>query len=281
MGSNWLEKEEEYRKVNEELQKQNKILMEEFDDVLKKQANRLLESRATVLQKNGCSFVQNKVKFFDHTAKENNYETSNNIELVNIPDSVDQMGIKGMSSFYRAKIKTLQSDNQQLQVDLKNKCEELKKIQKDNNKIVDEKEKWFQAYNTHKVTIGKLEKTENATLRKDMEQTKKEFKHTNLNITGNEVRLNRALEENDKLRNELKTVKQEEKQLKDVLKKEMGELTKRLQQVEKQKGELVTAYKKQIQLIDNLKKQKLYLEGLKIGEMSENEFMKILSWKIE
>lgn len=34
MAKQLLEKEEEYRKLNEELQKRNKILMEEFDNVI-------------------------------------------------------------------------------------------------------------------------------------------------------------------------------------------------------------------------------------------------------
>lgn len=292
MGSNWLEKEEEYRKLNEELQKQNKILMEEFDDVLKKQANRLRESQNVFAsQKN--TFVQNKVKCFDHNTKEN-YGMSDNIEIANIPDSVDQMGIKAMSSFYRAKIKTLQGDNEKLQIDFKNKCQELQKTQNDNTKLQEEKEKWFQAYNTNKVTISKLEnqiasinvrcqskEAENASLRRDMDNVKKELKHISLNVTGGEVRLNRALEENERMKNELKMVKQEEKQVKESHKKDLTELTRTLQQVEKHKNELLAAYKKQIQLVDNLKRQKLYIEGLKLDQMCENEFIRILNWKIE
>uniref|UniRef100_A0A1Y1MX02 Testis-expressed sequence 9 protein n=1 Tax=Photinus pyralis TaxID=7054 RepID=A0A1Y1MX02_PHOPY len=292
MSSNWLEKEEEYRKLNEELQKQNKILMEEFDDVLKKQANRLQESQ-NVFAPQRSSFIQNKVKLFDQNAKEN-YGMPDNIDIANIPDSVDQMGIKAMSSFYRAKIKTLQGDNEKLQIEFKNKCQDLQKSQNDNSKQQAEKDKWFQAYNTNKITISKLEnqittlnakcqskEVENASLRRDIDNVKKELKHISLNVTGGEVRLNRALEENERMKNELKMTKQEEKQVKESHKKDLTELTKTLQQVEKQKNELLAAYKKQMQLVDNLKRQKLYIEAMKLGQMCENEFLRILNWKIE
>lgn len=48
-------------------------------------------------------------------------------------------------------------------------------------------------------------------VRKEMEQIKKELKNSNLNLNGLEVRLNRAYEENEKLKTIIKSAKEEEK----------------------------------------------------------------------
>ncbi|KAK4886015.1 hypothetical protein RN001_002286 [Aquatica leii] len=294
MCSTWIEKEEEYRKLNEELQKRNKMLMEEFEIVLKNQDNFLQESKeaqiASKFEKN--SLVQNKIKYFNSNAKEN--LPNEKIEVFDVPDSVDEMGVKGMARFYRAKIKAMQNGESKLQLELKAKMDEISKLQKENTKLLESKEKWFQAYNINKATINKLEnqitglnskyqskESENASLKKDIEQIKKDFKNTNLCITGSEVRLNRALEENEKIKNLLKNANQKEKDLTDDHKKEINELTGVIKQLDKQKCELFSAFKKQMQLIDNLKRQKLHLEALKLNQISENEFIKILDWKID
>lgn len=68
------------------------------------------------------SFVQTQAKYFDLIAKENCEGMINKDKSIDgVPESVDQMGVKGMTSFYRAKIKAMQQDFDKLQLELKTK----------------------------------------------------------------------------------------------------------------------------------------------------------------
>ncbi|KAF2879558.1 hypothetical protein ILUMI_26607 [Ignelater luminosus] len=292
--------------------------MEEFDNVMKKQDSLLKEfiqndSKFDYLKiterrsdthlesklketKNVSLFLASKNKSYDLETKEN-HQTLQEYEKINlecVPDSVDQMGVKGMTHFYRAKIKTMLNEHNQLQQELKNKSEEIKKLQKESLRLVEEKDKWFQAYTNNKTAISKLEnqvttlnsklqakENENASLKKELEQLKRDLKNVNLHVSGHEVRLNRALEENEKMKAALKTAKQEEKELKEAQRKEVAEITSIVKRLEKQKTDLLSGFSKQLQLIDNLKKQKAYLEAAKLTQLSEAEFSRILDWNLD
>lgn len=119
----------------------------------------------------------------------------------------------------------------------------MKNVEKDKSKLVEEKEKWFQAYNANKGVISKLEnqvnrievissynrlirfqiasltskintkEAENASFRKEMEQAKKDLKNTATSVASSDLKLNRAAEENEKLKAALKVAKQDEKVL--------------------------------------------------------------------
>lgn len=59
-------------------------------------------------------------------------------------------------------------------------------------------------------------------VRKEVEQLKKELKNSNLNLNSSEVRLNRAYEENEKLKTAIKATKEEEKVIKLYSKTSVG-----------------------------------------------------------
>lgn len=118
----------------------------------------------------------------------------------------------------------------------------MKNVGKDNAKLIDEKEKWFQAYNANKGIISKLEnqvniavkvnssynspirfqmasltskihtkENENASFRKEIEQAKKDLKNAVTSVASSELKLNRAAEKIEKLKTALKIAKHDEK----------------------------------------------------------------------
>lgn len=121
----------------------------------KKFSDEILDMKAYTNQKSTCEFVVGD----------------------DIPESVNEMGAKGMNHFFRAKIKKMQNDHERLQFDYKTKveillilplmvilfniirlqCDELKKLQRETLKLEEEKEKWFQMSAGHKMQINKLE----------------------------------------------------------------------------------------------------------------------------
>ncbi|KAK9738900.1 hypothetical protein QE152_g9479 [Popillia japonica] len=212
--------------------------------------------------------------------------------LDDVPESVNEMGVKGMNHFFRAKIKKMQNDYERLQTEYKMKSDELRKVQRETQKVEEEKEKWFQIATGHKTQITKLESQvcsmssklqskdgENTLLRKENEQLQKDLKNELFNVSTAEKKLKKITEEYEKQRATLKNAKQEEKDLRESHRKQINEMSNIIKKIEKHKMELLNGFKKQMLLIDNLKKQKAHIECFKLTEKADADFMKILDWK--
>lgn len=204
------------------------------------------------------------------------------------------MGVKGMTHFFKAKIKKMQEDLEKQNAELKAKTEENRKLVKDNQKLTEDKEKWFRLCTSNKTQISKLEaqiSTLHAKLQnceRDKQNYKKESegfsakaKTHALNLSNLEVKLARANEDCEKAKAALKVAKTEEKELRELHRKEVTEMSLGLKRIEKHKNELINGFKKQLQLVDNLKRQKAHLENCKVVEREEDEFLKILDWNLE
>lgn len=291
MESDLLKNEDEFYKENEKLEQRTKEMMKKVNDVLKIQDNLIKES---LKMKTDIDFAKQINYNFGHNKNDDveYLEVNKTANQMTSPDKLEQIGSKGASQYYEAKLKLLQVELIKLQAEHKNKIEENKKLQKVNQSFQEEKDKWYLSHNSSRTRIGKLENqlfcsstrlqeksTELTLVKKELESTKKDLKNSVLNANSLEVRLTRAQEENDKLKNALKMAKHEEKEMKETFKKQINDLTSIVKLMEKHKVELLNGFRKQMQLIDNLKKQKMYLESLKIGEISESEYLKILSWK--
>ncbi|XP_022902161.1 testis-expressed protein 9 [Onthophagus taurus] len=288
-----LQKEQEYRKLNDELENKTKELMQEVDVVMKIQDN--LTKNPLVMEK--VEFVpKHSKKFYQELSEyqqDKSEEISNSV-TDNIPDSVNDMGTKGMNHFFRAKIRKMQSDFDRLQIEYRSKNEEFKRIQKDNQKLAEDKEKWFQISTGNKTQMHKMEaqismltsklqsrENENVSLKKEIDQLQKELKNESANLANMEVKWKKASEDVEKHKAAYKNAKQEEKELRETHKKQISELSGVIKRIERHKMEILNGFKKQLLLINNLKKQKMHIESIKLTEKADEDFMKLLDWKIE
>ncbi|XP_018318571.1 testis-expressed protein 9 [Agrilus planipennis] len=285
MSSELLEREEEYRKLNEKLELRSKEILKEFENVLKKQDDILQEASLKAQDDIFDSFLNKKVR--SKINLENDVEIDPNL----VPKSVDEMGAKGMSQFYKTKIKTMQNSYEKLQIEYKMKSDELRNTLAENKRLIEEKERWFTMNNASKSQVNKLEnqmstlnsklqakESENLSLKKEVEQLKKELRNVSQNSSGNEVKINRLLEENEKLKTAIQNSKKEEADLKMQHRKHIDQMTSVIKGLEKQKLDVVAGFKKQMLLVDNLKRQKALYETQKFSEIADKDFMKILDW---
>ncbi|XP_066052147.1 testis-expressed protein 9 isoform X3 [Chamaea fasciata] len=114
--------------------------------------------------------------------------------------------------------------------------------------------------------------------KKELENLKRAQKQAAATQSATEVRLNRALEEVEKYKVELNKLKQSNKDVANQELKTIEELKTENRKLQKQKGELITGFKKQLKLIDILKRQKMHIEAAKMLSFTEEEFMKALEW---
>ncbi|CAG9764082.1 unnamed protein product [Ceutorhynchus assimilis] len=288
MEDDLLLKEDEFYKENEKLELRTKQLLVKVNDVMKIQDNLIKDTYKTRTELNEV------IKGNKYPKKTIPEETLRLLDEAKNDERLGSANTDRILRVFKGKFIAAEADKEKLQNELRQKNEEAKKLQKENQMLKEEKEKWFLSYNSGKNTIGKLEsqitnisaklqskETENACLKKELEHLKKQLKNGNLNFNNCEVRLTRACEENEKLKGSLKQAKEEEKDLKDGYRKQLNELTSVVKHLEKQKIELLNGFKKQTQLIDVLKKQKIHVEALKLGEMTEAEYLKILDWNFD
>ncbi|XP_062061960.1 testis-expressed protein 9 isoform X4 [Lepus europaeus] len=114
--------------------------------------------------------------------------------------------------------------------------------------------------------------------KKELESKKRLQKQAASSQSATEVRLNRALEEAEKYKLELNKLRQNNKDITNEEHKKIEVLKAENKKLEKQKGELMMGFKKQLKLIDVLKRQKMHIEAAKMLSFTEEEFMKALEW---
>ncbi|XP_053784428.1 testis-expressed protein 9 isoform X2 [Desmodus rotundus] len=114
--------------------------------------------------------------------------------------------------------------------------------------------------------------------KKELENKRRLQKQAVSSQSATEVRLNRALEEAEKYKLELSKLRQNNKDIANEDHKKIEALKLENRKLEKQKGELMIGFKKQLKLIDVLKRQKMHIEAARMLSFTEEEFMKALEW---
>ncbi|XP_066254989.1 testis-expressed protein 9-like [Euwallacea similis] len=282
MESNLLLKEDEFRKENKRLELKTRQIMCKVKNVMKIQDNLIKDSFKTLAE-------LGEVRKLTHLCT-----TGGNIEEFLSKDSAQEETSLGAVKVYKAKIRNLIAEKERGQNEFKQRVEQIKTQDKEIQSLKEEKEKWFLMYTSGKNNADKLEReltnlnsklqfkdAEISSLKKETDHLKKDLKTTSTSLNNAEVRLARAIEETDKAKTSLKQSKEEEKELKDSYRKQLTELTAVVKKLEKQKMELLNGFKKQMQLVDALKQQKVQLKALKVAEMLEGDYLKILEWKFD
>ena len=208
--------------------------------------------------------------------------------------SASSMASKKLSSaaqarLYQAKLRVARAEIARLH-------EQLEKLLKENNALTDrfrrsekESERAMSGAQKYVTEISRLKqaldeannqaqkfKSECGSWKKDAETNIKEAQAAYKSSSQTEVKLKRANEEVEKLRIALEAEKRRLKETADTMKEKIVTLETSIRQIEKQKQELIVGFKKQMKLVDVLKRQKLHLEGAKLLQISEEEFLKVV-----
>ncbi|XP_011506551.1 PREDICTED: testis-expressed sequence 9 protein [Ceratosolen solmsi marchali] len=313
-----LNKERNFLELNKELEEKVKNLMVEVDSIITRQEDviRIPKQSSQILQKKNKIKIKEtesimkideeisginidtpciKKSIKNENIKktiQNEYETYNDDEYESIETKKKRSTNETIIRFLKAQLTQLHTDIQSIQYDLKKKNEHCKELEIEIKNHDEKREKLLnqltiQKENTVKTETINLElqskiqaqNIEISSLRKEIDNLKKDLKLLNQVSSNSELRLNRSLEENEKFRSSLKISQNEEKDLREQIRKIQEEKRLALKNSEKQRAEIFQAFKKQVQLVDNLKKQKMYLEASKEIQFIEEDFTKLLEWK--
>lgn len=313
-----LSKEEEYLKINAEIEAKTANLVQEADEVLK--ANEKLLSEALLFNHIKHDNYLNSIVGGDapliqatktNTKRDEFRIKSNYSSLLNIdtayddqedidlelikkdlmPKQTQEMSNDAQIRFFKAKLKVLQEELESMQQSLKQKDDENTKLVGRLKEFEDERQKQTRLTQAQQATIDKLKKQNEESslkfasldvqvknLKKENEQLKQDSKKYSQDQSQIELKYNRALDEIEKLKQQLHKQQSSTKDLNENERKRVEQLQFENKKLEKQKQELIQAFKKQLKLIDILKKQKLHLESARLLQFTEDEFIKALEW---
>lgn len=285
-----LTKEEEYKRLNEELEKKTAYLVYEAEQVLKE--NEKLLNNSDYYHK-----IDSEPMFeFLRPEKNNNlvdesvsYEQTSS-ELV-MPKTAGEMSNEAQIRFLKAKLKVLQEEVDKYGTELTKKDEENFKLAQRCKELEEERVKQLRISNSHQTQMEKYKKLNDEAQQKNSQletqlkltknendQLKRDWKKGGQDMQQLELRLNRSLEEIEKLKLELNKQLNAKKNLNEQDKAKIDNLLNENKKLNKQKLELIQAFKRQMKLIDNLKKQRMHLEASRLLQFSEQEFINALEW---
>ncbi|CAB1339396.1 unnamed protein product, partial [Coregonus sp. 'balchen'] len=268
-----LAKEEEYKRINAELEAKTAELV--------RQAEQVMSDQNEVLSKPISFHLDVDIEDED---EEEDFRNVNMLE-----SSVRKPTAK--IRFLKAKLCVMQEElnrlayecnkkddaNSSLSTNIKGIEEDRTRLQKTTNiqQTQIEKHRTLAEESNRKCDGLQQEVT---ALQKEIEGLKRAQKQAATNHSAVEVRLNRALEEVERSKTQLSKIKQMSKDTADQAHKKIETLKAENKKLEKQKAELIVGFKKQLKLIDILKRQKMHFEAAKMLSFTEEEFMKALDW---
>ncbi|XP_023789835.1 testis-expressed protein 9 isoform X2 [Cyanistes caeruleus] len=311
----WLAKEEQYKRLNAELEAKTEKLVRQAEELMKGQQKILsqsisVQSKSPEDDRQSSKLRNMEVQSADGVAVLEDcigFSLTKTISKVEeklkkgaLPDCQDddiiprfgnEMGAEAQIRFLKAKLRVTQEDlanvlfecrkkddeNQNLETRLKDTEEENTRLQRTISLQQSQTEKYKMLSQEANKKTEELQQEVTA-LEKELENLKRAQKQAATTQSATEVRLNRALEEVEKYKVELNKLKQSNKDVANQELKMIEELKTENKKLQKQKGELITGFKKQLKLIDILKRQKMHIEAAKMLSFTEEEFMKALEW---
>ncbi|CAF0812083.1 unnamed protein product [Brachionus calyciflorus] len=296
-----LTKEEEYKRMNEELEKKTAHLVFEAEQVLKANERFLFDTEyldriEQETSKKIAGYVEEPIKKPEPVLKQiQDYEDDDEYQFqsdINIlPKAANEMSNEAQIRFLKAKLKVTQEELEKYGSDLSKKDEENFKLAQRCKELEEDRVKQLRISNSHQTQMEKYKKlsednqtkisqleTQLKMIKNENEQLKRDTKKSSQDTQQLELRLNRSLEEIEKLKLELSKQMTSKKDLNEQDRTKIENLNNENKKLQKQKLELIQAFKKQLKLIDLLKKQKLHLEASRLLQFTEQEFINALEW---
>ncbi|KAK3930184.1 Testis-expressed protein 9 [Frankliniella fusca] len=297
MEKDLLMKEEEFHKINNELEERTSRILKEIDAAKGKagllgdnlhQGNHLLPNHSKAFSlKCDSSILKSSMK------DEKGIPTKNKKESIEDPLAIrsNGLGYEATNRLLRAKLTILNKEVDTLRQDYKTKSEECRKLSADLTRSEEEGARLESSLATARDASAGLQskiesisrqlnqsQAENLSLNKELVAVKKELKSQKHQSSATELRLNRALEDIEKLRNTAKQAQLQVKEDRESQRKVGDQLQSKIKNLERQRTELMSVCTKQLHLIDNLRRQKVHLEVTRFVTTAETEFDNILDW---
>ncbi|XP_026281627.1 BICD family-like cargo adapter 2 isoform X2 [Frankliniella occidentalis] len=296
MEKDLLMREEEFHKINSELEERTSRILKEIDAAKGKaglsndanQGNNLKFNHTKAFSlKSESTVLKSSMK------EERGIITSNKKEIVEDPLAIrsNGLGYEATNRLLRAKLTILNKEVDTLRQDYKNKSEESRKLSADLTRCEEEGARLESSLSVARDTSASLQsklesvsqqlsqsQAENMSLNKELVSLKKELKSQKQQSSAIELRLNRALEDIEKLRNTAKQAQLQVKEERESQRKAGDQLQSKIKSLERQRTELTSVCTKQSHLIDNLRRQKVHLEVTRFVSTAETEFDNILDW---
>ncbi|XP_059714279.1 testis-expressed protein 9 isoform X2 [Haemorhous mexicanus] len=298
----WLAKEEQYKRLNAELEAKTEKLVRQAEELMKGQ-QKILSQPGSAQSKSpeddrqrdplcpevsslshSLAKVENKKKFPSvPTAQNRPYSasrgkrttSSSKIRNVEVQSADGVAVLEDCIGF--SLTKTISKVEERLKKGVLPDCQDDDIIPRFGNEMGAEAQIRFLKAKL-RVMQEDLANTVFECRKKELESVKRAQKQAAATQSATEVRLNRALEEVEKYKAELNKLKQSNKDVANQELKMIEELKTENKKLQKQKGELIAGFKKQLKLIDILKRQKMHIEAAKMLSFTEEEFMKALEW---
>lgn len=282
-----LSKEEELRKLNEDLEMQ----FSSAAQVINSSHNLDLYSPGHIQEEgSNDSGVQSenedagKEQEFQH--EENNYGDYGDTRA-ELMTQINEL--QSIVKFQKARIQALQEELNESMSTINDQAQTIENLKNFNSQASEDTKKHSQQLQLMSSNFEKIKKQFNEAVQKNnsLEKTISEL-NKELDVLRNvekkaakdagnrDVRLNRLIEEVERYKVQIKELKSSEGDVNERSKREVERLTQDNKRLERQKNEILTAFKKQLKLIDILKRQKMHLEGARLLAFSEEEFLKTL-----
>ncbi|XP_069704817.1 testis-expressed protein 9 [Periplaneta americana] len=316
MENNLLKKEQEFHKLNAELELKTKELLKEIEGVMNIQdkipkrnknsyASLQTSSSSDDLSKVQTVSLQEAAKRtstgssrfdnqpFKHDTKNNRQEFSQHstsmdpISSVQVSVADDVLPEASLVRCLRAKVRALQDEVSAMQNEYKQRTDAWRQLQRDLKATQEERTKWQQQAGALRDALQKQE-AQNSTNVSKLEERDAENASLKKELEALRKELRTALQTSRSNEVRLQRALEEVDKLRGVLQahdRDDKELRRRgdetvatVKRLEKQRAELLNGFRKQLQLIDNLKKQKAHLQAACAMQFCKEEFLQLLDW---
>ncbi|KAJ3020669.1 Golgin sub A member 2 [Thoreauomyces humboldtii] len=277
-NAEFLKKENEYIRLNKEIQSKSERVLKSVEDVVK-------EGRATLVRPVTAPSISGAAE------PEEEQSTADLGPGDAGPD--DGLGAEASARLLRAKLHVMQQDMGKLVRQDEAKTEQIKTLTEKLNHLDQTHAKLLRSQSVREAQSARsatlLEdmrrraeeaESELATVRKQVDALGRAQRGAETDGNAKDVRLNRALDEIERLKGVASSASSATKEKLEEALRTNEKLLQDHRRVQKQKTELLIAFKKQSQLVDVLKRQKLHLESAKLLDIAEQDFVRALNWDV-